>query len=177
MIDAGGNCILKIVAAVDLSCPQAGSTVENALTVAARIHGEITLISVINRHHFERGVRHPWPSNAFGKAFPDIDIHRVVLPGPPAQAISAYADQIRADLLIIPAQYHVRRWMRKLPLASLAAPLTSRCVWTAKRGYRVLMVRFVLHVCCDLMMRTSGCVRLLKRFCKGGTENCFWLFM
>jgi hypothetical protein len=45
----------------------------NALTVAARLHGDIILVSVIDRYHCERGAS-AVASNAFGNAFPDIDI-------------------------------------------------------------------------------------------------------
>jgi Universal stress protein family len=102
-----GNGMSRILAFIDLSSPQADKAVENALILAETLGGEVTLLSVIERTHFERGRRDRWPPNAFGNAHRKLDIHRVVLPGMPAETISVYADQIRADIVLIPPEYSI----------------------------------------------------------------------
>jgi nucleotide-binding universal stress UspA family protein len=125
----GGEDVWKIVALVDLSCPDADRVVENALTIGDRLRGDVTLLSVVARHLYERGVRHHWTQNAFGKTHPSIDIHRLALPGTPTETLAMYADRIRADVVVMPAEYNVRRWLRKRPLASAVATLVSRPLW------------------------------------------------
>jgi nucleotide-binding universal stress UspA family protein len=151
---AGGNGLWKILAPVDLSCAEAEKWVEYALALAAGLRGDLTLLSVIDRQRFERGWRHSWTANAFGQAWPDIDIHRVVLPGSPAEAISVYADQIRADVILVPAQYHARRWLRKYPLAPSVAALTPRCLWTIPAHAQLWTSEYSPRVAC--MMRLDG---------------------
>jgi nucleotide-binding universal stress UspA family protein len=126
---AGGDGTLRLLAIVDLSRPDADRVVENALSLAARLHAELSLFSVVARRLYERGVRYTWPGCSFGRTYPDTDIHRVVMPGPPAEALAVYADKIRADVLVIPAEYKSRCWFRHRPLAQAVAGLTSRCLW------------------------------------------------
>ena len=53
------------------------------------------------------------------------EIHRLMLPGSPAEALSAYADRVRSDVVVIPAEYKVGWWVLKLPFAPAVAALTS----------------------------------------------------
>lgn len=131
MIGSGGDCIWKMVALVDLSCASRDRVVENALSLAARLHADLSLVSAVPRRAYERGVRYEWPQCAFGKTCPEIDVHRVVLPGEPAAALARYADQIRADVLVVPAEYEIRGWFRNSPLVASVAGLTSRALWIA----------------------------------------------
>ena len=123
------NATWKILAAIDLASPNPSASVEHALNLARALKGEATLVSVVDRRQYERGLRHCWPPNAYGSAHRDVDIHRIVLPGSPPEALSAYADQIRADLLVVDAGYSARRWLRNRPVAASVAALTSRAVW------------------------------------------------
>jgi nucleotide-binding universal stress UspA family protein len=99
------NATSRILAFIDLASPQADKAVENALQLAETLGGEVTLLSVVERTQFAQGRRHRWPRNAFGNAHRKLDIHRVVLPGTPAETIALYADQIRADLVLMPPDY------------------------------------------------------------------------
>jgi hypothetical protein len=125
----GGDGTLRLLAIVDLSRPDADRVVENALSLAARLHAELSLFSVVARRLYERGVRYVWPRSSFGSVCPAIDIHRVVMPGPAAEALAVYADKIRADVLVIPAEYKSRQLFRQRLLAQAVAGLTSRCLW------------------------------------------------
>ena len=129
MTGAGGDGTLRLLAIVDLSRPDADRVVENALNLAVRLHAELSLLSVVARGLYERGVRYTWPRCSFGRTYPEIDIHRVVMPGPPAEALAVYADRMKADVLVVPAEYESRRWFRHRPLAPAVAGLTSRCLW------------------------------------------------
>jgi nucleotide-binding universal stress UspA family protein len=129
MTVAGGDGSWKLLAVVDLLRPDAHRAVENALTLAGRLHAELSLLSVIEKHLYERGLRYLWPKNAFGRESPEVDIHRVMLPGTPAEVLAGYADHIGANLLVIPAEYRVRRWLKGRSLAQAVAALTSRPLW------------------------------------------------
>jgi hypothetical protein len=118
-----------MLAIVDLLCAGRDRVVANALSVATLLHADLSLLSVVPRHAYERGVRYEWPENAFGRMRPAVDIHRVVVPGSPEEALLRYADRIQADILVVPGEYKVRRWLRTRSLALSAAVLTSRSIW------------------------------------------------
>jgi nucleotide-binding universal stress UspA family protein len=147
-----GEDAWKIVAVVDLLCTEADRVVQDALTLGDRLRGEVTLLSVVARDQYERGVRYGWPQNAFGRTCPEVDIHRVVLPGTPAEAVATYADRLRADVIVIPAQYKVRRWLRKQPLAQAIAVLTSIPLWIVPAGASAWAAGAQLRVACVLRL-------------------------
>jgi hypothetical protein len=87
VIGAGGDGTLRVLAIVDLSRTDADPVVENAVSLAARLHAELSLLSVVARRLYERGVRCVWPRSSFGRTCPEIDVHRVVMPGPASKAL------------------------------------------------------------------------------------------
>ena len=153
MIQGGGDDIWRVLALVDLSCPDADDFIEHTLAVATRLRGEVTLLSVVDRPLYARGKRYGWPRSAFGATRPKLDIHRVVLPGPTAEAISSYAERIRADLLFVAADYRDRQWFRKGPLAPAAA-LTSRPLWIQPTRADAWSANAPLRVAC--VVRLDG---------------------
>src|SRR5436305_651159 len=72
----GADAIWRVLAPIDLSAAQAGKDVENALDLASALVADLTLLSIVDRRQYADGVRHNWPSNAFGSARPELDIGR-----------------------------------------------------------------------------------------------------
>jgi hypothetical protein len=125
----GADAIWRVLAPIDLSAAQAGKDVESALDLASALAADLTVLSIVDRRQYADGVRHNWPSNAFGSARPELDIHRVVLPARSVTAISAYADLIRAHIVVEPPQYGMQRLLRRRSAAGCLAVVTSRAMW------------------------------------------------
>lgn len=170
MIGAAGDGTLRLLAIVDLSRPDADRVVENALKLAVQLQAELSLLSVVARRLYERGVRHTWPRCSFGRSYPDTDIHRVVMPGPPAVALAVYADKIGADVLVIPAEYKCRRWFRQRPLAQAVAGLTSRCLWIMPSAVGERSFNAPLRIGC--LMRLDGTDERLCMSAQSIFERC-----
>lgn len=92
--------VWKILAPVDLSV-DAEVQVDHALDVASALQAEVTLLSVTGQPR-SKGVRRPgWPAHAVYRAQMNVDVHRLVLPGPVSETIVEYADFLQADLILM----------------------------------------------------------------------------
>lgn len=93
-----------VLAPIDLSIEPEGP-VEHAMNIARAMDADLTLLYVADPA-WRKAPR--WPSNAVNQPG---DIHRLILPGHPAETISRYAEFINADLLAMTSENYVR-WSR-----------------------------------------------------------------
>jgi nucleotide-binding universal stress UspA family protein len=100
----------KVLAPIDLSVDSEGP-VDHAINIASAMRAELSLLYVVDRRWYKRERRLGWPPNALGRAPTDCDIHRLVLPGNPAETISRYAAFIKADLVAMTSENY-GRWAR-----------------------------------------------------------------
>lgn len=102
--------VWQVLAPIDLLTDPEGP-VEHAISISGALGAELTLLYVSRQRRFQEAGRRGWPRNAFNEARTKRAIHRVILPGDPAETISRYAEFINADLLVMTAEHH-RRWSR-----------------------------------------------------------------
>jgi nucleotide-binding universal stress UspA family protein len=102
--------VCQVLAPIDLLTDPDGP-VEHAISISSALGAELTLLYVSRQRWFREAGRGGWPHNAFNESRTNSAIHRVVLPGDPAETISRYAEFINADLLVMTTEHH-RRWAR-----------------------------------------------------------------
>ena len=117
----------RVLAPVDLTRADAVAVIGEASAFARRVLADVTLLSVVDRRKFDRGEVPQWPNG-----LPDEVVRRVVVPGEAEQTISRYADQVRADVILLPADAQICHGLRRTPLAAAVAAVTSRCVMTVR---------------------------------------------
>jgi nucleotide-binding universal stress UspA family protein len=168
----------KVLAPVDLRF-DTEAQVEYAAGVAGVLGAELSLLHVSTARWYQHSHRLGWPSSAWGSRTPDLDIHRLVLPGPVPETIARYADHIDADLLLVTTRTYgsrTRPWRKSISAEIMRA--TRRPVLIRKEidvdlggcfGCRRILCVLgldgqdgaVLQHAQDLAVRTSGELILL----------------
>src|SRR5690349_9764235 len=106
----------KLLAPVDLRF-DTETQVEYAVGVARVLKAELSLLHVSTDRWYQPSHRLAWPSSAWGNRAPDLDIHRLVLPGPVSETIARYADHIDADLVLMTTRTYgsrTRPWRKSM---------------------------------------------------------------
>ena len=100
-------------------------------------------------------------------------VRRVVAPGEPEQTISRYADQVRADVIVLPADAQIRQGLRRTPLAAAVAAITSRYVMTLHRSETPGFRSTPLRIGCVLRLDEADdrvCQAALGLYARCGSE-------
>ena len=125
----------RVLAPVDISidCEQ---EVRSALEVTTALGAELTLLYVVDqRRNSVRSPRSSWPDSAMDRNHSGCVLHRAVVRGPVAQAVSRYAGFIDANFLIVTTRRRsglARLWKRSTTRELLKA--TDRPVLVLKAG-------------------------------------------
>jgi nucleotide-binding universal stress UspA family protein len=105
--------------------------VEYAAGFADALGAELVLLHVITNTLYGHPRGLGWPPSAWGERTPDVDIHRLVIPGPIPESIVRYADHIEADMLLMTTRTYGRRgrfWRRSITAEVMDSTQRPVCV-------------------------------------------------
>lgn len=151
----------RVLAPVDISvdCEQ---DVRSALEVTNALDAELTLLYVADERR--KSIQSPglsWPDSAMERNNPGCELHRAVVRGPVAQAVSRYADFIDASLIITTTEYRsglAKLWKRSTTLELLKATGRPLLVLKSRVAERIAL-RAGMRILCMLSLDgTDGAV-------------------
>ena len=120
----------KVLAPIDLRF-DSEAPVEYAAGVADALGAELVLLHVSTSSRYGHPHRLGWPRSASGEGNPDVDVHRLVIPGPVPESIVRYADHIAADMLLMTTRTYGRRgrfWRRSITAEVMDSTQRPVCV-------------------------------------------------